>query len=64
MTKKKGSPQVKWTNMRVVRIYSNVPFDMLFKYELDVGCTLEMWHHCQWCQIGKLTFKSELKKMK
>ena len=42
MTKKKGSPQVKWTNMRVVRIYSNVPFDMLFKYELDVGCTLEM----------------------
>ena len=64
MTKKKGSPQVKWTNMRAVRIYSNVPFDMLFKYELDVGCTLEMWHYWQWNQRGKLTFKRELRNIK
>ena len=61
MAKKKGSPQVKWTNMGAVRIYSNVPFDMLFKYELDVGCTLEMWHYWQWNQRGKLTFKRELR---
>ena len=64
MTKKKGSPQVKWTNMRAVRIYSNVPFDMLFKYELDVGCTLEMWHYWQWNQRDKLTFKRELRNIK
>ena len=40
-----------------VKIYSSVPFDMLFKYELDVGCTLEMWHYWQWNQRAKLTFK-------
>ena len=36
MTKKKGSLQVKWAKMRAVTINSNTPFDMLFKYELNV----------------------------
>ena len=35
MTKKKGNLQVKWAKMRAVRTDSNIPFDRLFKYELN-----------------------------
>ena len=36
MTKKKGRLQVKWAKMQAVRTDSNAPFDILFKYDLDV----------------------------